>query len=168
MAVTTEKAKYSEELLTAVERALQSHDLRLRAGILPEQVLDTMAANQCEVQVLHGQLAVSMHGAPVHSQNVIEGLARDRKELFFPRAGEMSGVKSRDQLDMKGRVEFIKTNGLPAFEALPQSAPKDTPVTLDPRKLKRSEYLSLSRSQKIDFARTYGSDAVAAAMSRVK
>ena len=168
MAITTEHPKYSEELLTAVERALSAHDLRLKAGILPENVLDTMTANQCEVQVLHGQLAVTMHGAPVHSQNVIEGLARDRRELFYPRSAELGAVKCRDEMDAKSRIAFIREKGLAEFEKLPQTAPKDTPVSMDPRRMTRAQYLSLSRAQRVDFVKQFGTGAVEQVMSRVK
>jgi hypothetical protein len=166
---TTAQPKYSTELQTATERALGHADLRCKPGINAETVLDTITANNVKVNLLHGQLVCEFNdGRAVHTPAVIEGLVRDRKELFYPRQTELGGVKSRDELDMKGKLEYLQANGLAAWEKLPQTASSEQVIVLDYNRMTRAQWLSLSRSQKAECLKVWPKDALGAVMARVK
>jgi hypothetical protein len=148
MAVTTTPAKYTKELLTACERTLRNHNLRCKPGITLANVIDTLTANQCTVEESFGQLAITMNGLPAHTQKVMEGLAKQRTELFYPR--DVTAVKSRDEMDQAGKIEYLKTHKLSEWEALPQTAKQSTVVVLDPATMTKSEYMSLDRKTRAD------------------
>jgi hypothetical protein len=102
--------------------------------------------------------------APVHVAQTIEAYAAKDAAKFFPR--EMTGVTSRDSLDQAGKLKFIREQGLPAWEKLPQTAPVIKTVVLDKSKLTRSEYLSLDRATRATLSGQWGADAIGKVMSR--
>jgi hypothetical protein len=162
--IKTEQPRHSDALLSALERTLAHHDLRLRPGQSLADVADAFKENQIELSEQHGYLSATQHGQPAHLNVAVEACATKYADKFFPR--EVAGVKSRDQLDVKGRIAYIKEFGLDAFERLPAKAPQQTTVVLDPRRLKRDQWLSLDRSTRAQLAAQWGADAIGAIMGR--
>ncbi len=162
--MSTVAPKYSTDLQDAVERTLRAHNLRCKPGISLDTVLETLEANQVKPSVAFGQLTCEQNGLPAHTPLLFEALAKQRTELFFPR--EVGNVKSRDELDRAGKIQFIREHGVRAFESLPQSAPKDEPVVLDQRKMTREQWLSLDRATRAKLAGEWGSSTVGAIMQR--
>ncbi len=162
--VTTAAPKYSQELLTATEQTLRSHDLRCRPDIGLDTVLDTLLANGVAPEATNGYLSVSMGGLPAHVHKVFEGLAKQRQELFFPR--DPSGVKSRDELDLQGKIAFIKAKGIDAFEKLPQKAATESIVVLDPSRMTKAQFLSLDRKTKAELSAKFGAEQIGKIMAR--
>jgi hypothetical protein len=166
MAVTTQPQKYTKELLAACERTLRNHNLRCKPGITLANVLDTLTANQCTVEESFGQLAITMSGTPAHTQKVMEGLARERQELFYPR--DVTAVKSRDEMDQQGKIEYLKTHKLEEWERLPQTATASTVVVLDPSRMTSSEWLSLDRKTRSDLAGQWTQAELGSVLARKK
>jgi len=164
MPIQTVPPKYSPELLAATEKTLKAHDLRCKPGIGLGEVLDTLVVNKVEVAESFGTLALSMDGAPVHSQKTIEGLARERKELFYPR--ETAGIKSRSELDTAGKMQFIREQGLSAWEKLPATFTESDVVVLDQTKLNRKQWLSLPIKQRVELSGIWGAKVVAQIIGR--
>jgi hypothetical protein len=169
---TTAVPKYSNELHSATERVLASHGLRCKPGIDTEKVLDTFAANGFAVAESHGFLEVSQtvagNTAPCHISRLIEGLAAQRTELFYARDTQVGDAKCKDDLDQKGKIEYIQKHGLAKYEALPQKAGSEQVVVLDYRKMTRAQYLSLNRSQKAETLKSWPRGAVEQVMARTK
>lgn len=170
--IATSAPKYSNELHTATERVLASHGLRCRPGIDTEKVLDTFQANGFTVAESHGFLEASQtvagNTSPCHISRLIEGLAAQRTELFYARDAQVGDAKCKDELDRKGKIEFIQKHGLAKFEALPQKSSGEQVVVLDYRKMTRAQYLSLSRTQKAETLKSWPRGAVEQVMARVK
>jgi len=162
--MSTIESKFSPELCDAVERTLRAHNLRLKPEIGLDTVLQTLEANHIKPSVEFGQLTCEQNGLPAHVPMLFEALAKQRTELFFPR--QTSAVKSKDQLDRLGKIQFIREQGLSAWENLPPSAPKDEPVVLDSRRMTRSQWLSLDRKTRADLAGKWGAIAVGEIMAR--
>jgi hypothetical protein len=166
--VVTEQPKHDEKLLSAVESTLRAHDLRLKPGEDCATVVDSLAQRGIKLTATNGYLNASQNvagaDAPMHVNQIFEGLASQEPQRFFPR--EVSGVKSRGELDQAGKMKFIKEQGLSAWEKLPQNAPKTVTVVLDKNKLKKAEYLSLDRKTRSELAGLWGADAIAKVMSR--
>jgi len=164
--IKTEAPKHAPELLTAVERTLAAHDLRLQPGVSLEDVVEGLAANQVTVGQSHGYLTAEMSGAPVHISTVIESFANKAADKFFPR--DVAGVAGRDQLDQAGKLKFIREQGISAWEKLPQSAPTQKTVVLDKTRLTCSQYMSLDRSTRATLSGQWGADTIARILSRKK
>lgn len=161
--------KYSAELQDAVERTLKAHDLRCRPGIGLDTVLETLEANHVTPSVSYGQLQIEMPssiGTPqaAHVAPVIEALAKQRSELFYPRSAE--GVQSKSDCDLQAKIAVIREMGLEHWEKLPLKAQTEQPVVLDPRRLTKKDWLGLDRKTKIEFVKTYGDRAVEQIMGR--
>ena len=105
-----------------------------------------------------------MNGMPSHVNVTFEGLAKQRTELFFPR--DVSSVKSRDELDRPGKVEFLSKFGLSAWEKLPQKSAGDRPVELAPDRLTGKQFQALDRTTKAQLCGEWGPDAIGAIMAR--
>jgi hypothetical protein len=164
MTIKIEQPKHSPDHLSALERTLASHDLRLRPDQDLSTVADCFSANQVVLEENRGYLNASMHGSPVHLNTVVEALAAKEPARFFPR--DVAGVKSKDQLDSRGKVEYIRQHGLAAYECLPLRAPVEQTVVLDPARMKRGQYLSLDRKTRAELAGRWGADAIARIMVR--
>ncbi len=163
-AIKVEPAKHSAELASALEKALGGHDLRIRAGLGVSEVLDTLTANKVSAEARHGNLCLTMNGQACHVPDVIEALARERSELFYPR--EVKAVKSRDELDSRGKVQFIRENGFEAWQALPQSASKEVIVTLDPARMTREQWMSLPVKQRAELSSKWSTEQIGKVLAR--
>jgi hypothetical protein len=165
MAITTQAPKYSPELLTATEQALRNHDLRIKAGLDCGTVLDTLTANGVTADAAYGQLTLTQNGAPAHSAVLLESLAKQRAELFYPRTTE--GVTAKDQLDRAGKAKMLsEEGGLARFEMLPQTAPKSEVVVLDQSRLTQKQWLSLPIKQRVELSGLWGHKIVGQIMAR--
>ena len=165
--VRFEQEKYSPELVSAVERSLAAHNLRLRAGLDITDVLNTLEANQCTVETIGGNLAVSQNGSPMHAAQAMESLAKQRGELFYARDTEAGSITCKDDCDRAAKIAYLKANGLDAWARLPQHKPADADVVvLSPSKLTRAQYQALPREQKIQFIQKFGEKGVSAVMQR--
>jgi hypothetical protein len=165
MAVTTQAPKYTQELLDATEKTLRAHDLRCKPGIGLETVLDTLTSNQCEVAQAYGQLTINQHGAPIHTPVALEGLAKQRAELFYPR--ELGAVTARDQMDTKAKMKMLsEPGGFERFEKLPATTTTSTVVVLDQSRLTKSQWLSLDLPTRAELSGRWGAGAVAQIMAR--
>src|SRR5262245_21888136 len=101
--VVTEQPRHSDALLSALEKTLAHHDLRLRPGQTLADVAAAFEENQFVLTEQHGYLSASQHGVPAHLNLAVEACAAKYADKFFPR--EVAGVKSRDQLDQRGKVD---------------------------------------------------------------
>jgi len=156
--------EFSDALLEALERTLKSHDLRLRPGQSLADVATAMKTNQVTLEAAFGGLTATMDGRPVHVSQVIEGLATTgAPDKFFPR--DVSAVRSKAEMDVKGRVKFINEHGGAAFEALPATAPT-APVVLDKSKLSAAEYKALPRSTKVELLNHWSPEDVSRILNR--
>ncbi len=163
--IITAPASHSEELLTAVERTLAAHDLRLKPGQTLENVIEAFSSAGISVKPQFGGLTAEQHNMPIHVAQAVEGLASTQADRFFPR--DPSGVTAKDQLDMKGKLELLRQpGGLETWEALPASAPKETLVVLDQRRLTKSQYLSLDRKTRSDLSGQWGPDVISQILNR--
>src|ERR1035441_3460882 len=163
--VETVAPKYSPELLAACEKTLKNHDLRCKPGITLEDVVNTLTANQVTVEESFGQLALTMNGQPAHTQKVMEGLATQRTELFFPR--ELGAITARDQMDQKGKIQMLsEPGGLSRFENLPATAEKVDVVVLDPSRITRKQWMSLDLKTRSDLAGQWGSAVLGKIMAK--
>jgi hypothetical protein len=164
MAIKTEPAQHSEELLTAIEKTLKSHNLRLVPGQSLHDVAEAFKANQVELSESNGYLNATMHNQPVHLNTVVESLATKEAARFFPR--DPSNVTSRDSLDRQGKIKFIAEQGIDAWEKLPQSASADTVTVLDQRRLTAAQYLALPRKTRADLSGQWGASVIGQILSR--
>lgn len=164
MAIKTEAPKYTAELLAACEHTLSNHNLRCKVGIDIGTVLDTLTANGVTAEAAFGQLALTQNGTPAHSAVLMEALAKQRTELFFPRTTE--AVTSRDQLDRQGKVEYIRTHTEQEWRDLPQTAATDQVVVLDPARMTKKQWLSLDRKTRVDLSGQWGEKIVGSIMAR--
>ena len=153
----------SDALLGAVEAVLKSHNLRLRPDQSLVAVVEAFKANQVSLTERNGYAEATMHGAPVHLSQVVEALATKEPTRFYPR--EVGNVRSRDEMDRTGKMQYIAEHGLTAWESLPQAAPAQ-PVALDKRKMTGAEYKALPRSTKIELLNTWSPDDVSTILAR--
>lgn len=168
--IVTQQPTHSDELLSAVESTLKAHNLRLAVGQDIAQVVDALTAKGVKLTATNGYLNATQSTAGIehasHVNEVIEGFAKIEPNRFFPR--DVAGVSSRDQLDRTGKLKFIAEQGLPAWEALPQTAPREVTVVLDKSRLTRAQYLSLDRMTRAQLAGSWGADAIGKVMARTK
>ena len=166
--VTTEQPKHSPALLSAVERALAAHSLRLKTDQDLGNIANAITAKGFQINASNGYLEASQttagHTQPVHVSRLLEGLAQQEPTRFYAR--DTGGVTSRDQLDARGKIEYLRTHSLAEWERLPQAASAVQTVYLDPNRMKRSEWLSLDRKTKADFLKQHGANAVGQIMAR--
>jgi hypothetical protein len=162
--VVTEQPKHSESLLSALERTLQHHDLRLRPGQTLADVADVLEKHQIAIEEQKGYLQASQHGNPVHVATAFEALPERAPDMFFPR--NVAGVKSKEEMDTKAKVDFIREFGDEAFRNLPVKAPVQQTVVLDPSRMKRDQWLSLDLSTRAQLAAQWGPDQVGKVMAR--
>src|SRR6202040_2042176 len=131
--IVTAPAAHSDELLSAVESTLKHHSLRLKPGQDLCAVVDGLTAKGVKLTAANGYLSASQTTAGMehaaHVKEGIEGFAKIEPDRFFPR--EVGGVASRDEMDQKGKIDYITKHGLDAWEKLPQSKPTETTVVLD-------------------------------------
>jgi len=166
MSVELKPATNDENVLTAIAEQMQRHDLRLRAGQTLEQVVADMGAKGLTFSVDHSTLVGVIGGQPANLPQCFENFAKANVDRFYPRGAEVGNVKCRDAMDRKAKIEFLKSHSLAEFEALPQHEPVALPVEMSPRSMSREQYQSLSRSQKADFIKQFGPDAVGTVMAR--
>jgi len=168
--IVTKDAAHSDELLSAVESTLKHHNLRLKPGQDLAQVVDALSAKGVKLTAENGYLSASQTTAGMehaaHVNKIFEGFAKTEPDRFFPR--DVTGVTCRDQLDQAGKVKFIAEQGLPAWEALPQTAPREVTVVLDKSKLTRAQYLSLDRTTRAQLSGQWGPEAIGRVMARTK
>jgi hypothetical protein len=168
--IKTEQPAHSEELLTALEKTLRAHNLRLKPGQDLAQIADAITARGFKIGVQHGYLEAEQTTAgstqPVHVNRLIEGLATQQPSRFFPR--DPNGVTARDQLDTQGKIEYLKTHTLTEWEMLPATSPEESVVVLDKNRLTCSQYLSLDRTTRAQLAGQWGADAIGRIMARTK
>lgn len=162
--IKTTEARHSDALLGALEQTLKHHDLRLKPGQTLADVADGFAAEQVTLSEAHGYLTAEMSGNPVHLSKVIEAFAEKQGDRFFPRTPD--GVKSRDQLDLKAKSEYIAKFGYEKFAALPQTAPQGEIVELDRNRLTRKQWLSLDLKTRATLSATWGAGAIGSIMAR--
>ncbi len=159
-----EASEFSDAVLDALERTLKSHDLRLKPGQSLQDVAATMKAHQVTLDAAFGGLTCSMDGRPVHVAEAIEGLAKNgAPDKFFPR--DVSSVKSRAEMDTKGKVAYIAAHGEAAFSALPATAPT-APTVLDKSRITAAEYRALPRSTKTELLHHWTPNDVARILAR--
>lgn len=164
--IKTEQPKHSDTMLSALERTLQHHDIRLRPGVSLSDVADAFEQNQIKLTESNGYLIAEQNGQPCHVNVAVEGFATKYGDRIFPR--NVAGITSKDQLDQKGKIAFINEFGLELWEKLPLKAPQETTVVLDPRRLTRAQYLSLDVPTRVQLSGQWGPDAIAQIMGRVK
>ncbi|HXJ89134.1 MAG TPA: hypothetical protein VMS18_20115 [Candidatus Binatia bacterium] len=166
--IKTEAPKHDEKVLAALEKTLASHDLRLTPGQDLSTVADAIVGKGFALSAPHGFLEAEQttagNTAPVHVSRLIEGLATQEPTRFFPR--DPSGVAGKDQLDLKGRVKFLKTHSLAEWEALPLKAPTERTVVLDKSKMTREQWSSLDLKTKTQLSGQWGSRVVGEIMNR--
>jgi len=162
--ITTEQPKHKPEVLSAVEKTLAAHDLRLKPGQTLEGIVDGLKEQQVTVNETHGYLTAEMSGSPVHVAQVVEALATKQPERFFPR--DPSGVAGRDQLDQAGKVKFIREQGIKAYEKLPTTAPTQRTVVLDKSRLTKADWMRLDTTTRATLAGQWGAAAVGKIMGR--
>jgi hypothetical protein len=162
--IKIEAPEFSDALLSALESTLRSHDLRLRPGQTLQDVAVAFKANQVQLSEANGYLTAEMHGAPVHVNVVMESLTTKTPEKFFPR--DVSTVKSKDEMDVKGRVKFINEHGEDAYSRLPVTADPDAPTVLDKSKITASQYRKLPRATKVELLNHWSPDDVAKILAR--
>jgi hypothetical protein len=163
--VTTQEPTHSEALLGAVENTLRSHNLRLKPGQDLAQVVDALKAEQVEVAESNGYLYATMNGSPAHVSVAVEAFATKQADRFFPR--ESDGITARDQMDQAAKLKMLgEEGGLARFEALPQTAPKETVVVLDKTKLTRSQWMSLDRGTRTQLSGQWGAAVVGKIIGR--
>jgi hypothetical protein len=166
--IVTEQPKHDEKLLSAVEKTLAHHALRLKPGQDLTTVVDALTKRGIKLSADHGYLSASQTTAgnesAMHVNQIFESLAAQEQERFFPRAVE--GVTSKDQLDAAGKIKFIRERGLPEWEKLPQAAAKNVTVVLDKAKLTRVQWMSLDLKTRSELSGLWGSDAVAKIIGR--
>lgn len=155
--------EFSDALLSALEKTLKQHDLRLRPGQTLQDVATAFKANQVDLKESNGYLTAEMHGAPVHVNVVMESLTTKTPEKFFPR--DVSTVKSKSEMDTKGKVAYIAAHGEAAFSALPVTAPTE-PTVLDKSKITAAQYRALSRATKTELLHTWTPNDVAKILGR--
>jgi hypothetical protein len=160
----TKAPEHNEALLSAVERTLQAHELRLKPGQTLESVIGELNSAGVKLTTERGQLVMENSSGAVIVPRAIERIAETKADLFYPR--DVKAVTSRDQLDRAGRVQYITENGLKAYEALPATGAKAAPVELNPRRLTRTQWLSLDRITRAKLSGEWGADAISAIMSR--
>lgn len=121
-----------------------------------------MAVGLLVVDLLYGWDATGSRNV----NQIFEGFAKTEPDRFFPR--DVAGISSRDQLDRDGKIKFIAEQGLPAWEKLPQTAPREVTVVLDKSKLTRAQYLSLDRTTRAQLSGQWGPEAIGRVMARTK
>jgi hypothetical protein len=160
-------AKYSAQLLFAVENTLKAHNLRLKPGQNLESVADAITSRGFKLSAEHGYLDASQNvggfESPAHVNAIFEGLAKLEPTRFFPR--ELGGVVARDQMDTAGKMAYLKEFGLKAFEKLPATGNPNRPTVLSPD-MTRAQYLSLDLATKSELCGTLGAAAIAKIMNR--
>lgn len=166
MPVQTEQPTHDEQLLSAVERTLAQHNLRLKPGQSLESVVGALETQGCKVSAEHGQLILENNGGAVHPPRAFEKIAADNAAMFFPR--DVSTVRSRDELDLKGRVAFIRDRGIDEWEKLPATAAKVPPVVLDPRRMTAAQWRSLDRKTRAELAGKWSPEQIGQILRRTK
>lgn len=164
--VVTEQPKHPEALLSALERTLAHHSLRLKPGQSLADVAAVLEKHQIAIEEKSGYLQASQQGNPIHVATAFEALPERAPDMFFPRTPD--GVTSRDQLDAKGKSAFISKFGLRAWEQLPQKAPAVQTVVLDPSRMTRAQWMSLDRATRAQLSGQWGATVIGQIMARVK
>lgn len=158
--------KHSAQLLSAVEQTLRSHSLRLKPGQDLAQVAEAIEAKGFKLSATNGYLCASQVVAgietPCHVNTLFEAIAQQQPERFFPRNPD--NVSSREELDFQGKVEFLKRNGLAAYEKLPAKA-SDQPTVLT-SDMTRKQYLSLDWKTRSEVISQLGVKAIEEIMKR--
>jgi len=163
--IVTAPPAHSEQLLNAVESTLKAHNLRLKVGQDLAQIVDAFKAETVDLSESNGYLSASMGGVPAHLNVVVEAFAKKQSDRFYPR--ESDGITAKDQMDRAAKMKMLsEPDGLARFEALPQTAPRETVVVLDKTKLTKSQYLSLDRSTRASLAGSWGAKAIGEIMGR--
>jgi hypothetical protein len=158
--------KYEPQLLSAVEQTLKAHGLRLKANQNLEGIADAITAKGFKLSAEHGYLNATQTTAglesPAHVNTLFEALATQEPARFFPRNPD--NVTSREELDFQGKVEFLKRNGLAAYEALKTKASAQPTVLSN--QMTRKEYLSLDWKTRSEVIGQLGLAAIEQIMKR--
>ncbi len=154
-----------EEISNLLEQQLQRHSLRLRPGATVASLAADLKAAGLTLESKFGTLCGKVGDVVADVPACIESFAAKNADKFFARDVSM-GIQSRDQLDLKGKAQFITKHGLAAFEQLKSKASDVEPASLDPSKLTAAEYKRLSHATKVECIRAWGSDRIAAIMAR--
>lgn len=160
---TIVEPKFSDDTLSALERNLKAHDLRLRPGQTLEAVAEAFATAGITLEAKFGGLAMSQHNAPIHTSQAFEGLASTQGERFYPR--DISTVKSKSEMDVTAKVAFIKTHGEAAFSALPVNTPLQ-PTELNKAKITSAEYRALPWKTRSELQSHWSADDVRKILGR--
>jgi len=155
--------EFSDALLSALEKTLKQHDLRLKPGQSLQDVATAFKANQVVLAEANGYLTAEMHGAPVHVNVVAESLAAKEPTRFFPR--DVSTVRSKSEMDTKGKVQFIREHGEAAFSALPVNAAVQ-PTELNKAKITSAEYRALPWKTRSELQSHWSADDVRKILGR--
>lgn len=153
------------QLFDLVERQLRLHSLRLKPGTTVADLVELAKSHGLTFAVESGTLCGDVQGTPAHLPNCFESLAERHSDKFFPRSVK-TGVSSKDQLDLKGKAQFVSEHGLAAWEQLPLRASDAPPTQLDPNTLTGAEYAKLDRATKSACISAWGNDVIRAVVAR--
>jgi len=167
MTATIKPADNSAELQSLVAEQMRKHNMRLRPGQTVATMIEAMQKDGLALKVEYGSLTGEISGQVAHLPHSFESFYTKHSDAFYPR-DVSTGIRSRDQLDFKGKSEFISKFGLRAFEQLPRTAADADPLELDPATISREQYLRLPLKLKSECIRAWGSDAVSRIMARTK
>jgi hypothetical protein len=166
-ATTIKPIGTNAELCDLVRDQLQRHGLRLRPNESIETLLTDLQAAGLSLTVQHHTLTGKVSDLTADIPGAFESFAAKNTDKFFPR-DVSSGVRSRDELDRRGKAQFISRHGLAAFEALPRTAADAGPIELDPATMTRQQYLKLPLKVKSECIAAWGADQISRIMARAK
>jgi hypothetical protein len=150
------------ELDRAMRRAFSDASVRLKPDAQITDIVAALTALGINTEIIDGVLCLSQGVTQMNTALALRNFAqRPEHEKFFVQQGAHPSTWSTEK-----KIEYLKTHSDEEYRTLLQQPVLESGVrVLDPN-MSKTAYKNLTRAEKVQFIREFGSDATARIMIR--